>query len=102
MDENLKKIAFIMALEADVWKELLAGAGLENVIGEAEQIDLSRESKGRVERYGWWQVVKGGLKAVGLSIMDRRSREFIKQGMGSATREMYEVLGHGVFVGQKV
>jgi ubiquinone/menaquinone biosynthesis C-methylase UbiE len=102
MEESLKEMAYIMALEADDWKALLVGAGLKNVVGEAEQIDLSRESKGRLERYGWWQAAKGGLKALGLSITDRRSRTFMKQGMGAVSREMLEVMGNGVFVGQKV
>ena len=102
MEEYYKDMAYIMALEADGWKELLAGAGLKNVVGEAEQLHLSRESRGRIERYGWWEAAKGGLRALRLSITDRRSREFMRKGIGSASKEMFEMMGHGVFVGQKV
>jgi hypothetical protein len=102
MEEYYKEMAYIMALEADGWKELLAKAGLKNVVGEAEQLDLSRESRGRLERYGWWEAAKGGLKALSLSITDRRSREFMSKGIGGVSKEMFELMGHGVFVGQKV
>ena len=102
MEEYLLETAYIMALDADGWKAALVEAGLENVVGEAERLDLSRESRGRLERYGWWEATKGGLKALGLSLTDKRSREFMKKGMGGVSKEMFELMGHGVFVGQKV
>ena len=72
------------------------------VVGSAQQIDIPQEGKGRIERYVYGGVVKAVLKLLVLFFKDRRSREFLKQGTGGVSKEMFEVMGYGVYAGRKV
>jgi hypothetical protein len=46
--------------------------------------------------------VKAVLKMLALSFKDRSSDEFLKQGTGGVSKEMFEVMGYGVYAGRKV
>jgi hypothetical protein len=54
------------------------------------------------ELYGYWGIVKKMLRMLVLYFKDQRSREFLKDGTGGVSKEMFEVLGYGVYVGLKV
>jgi hypothetical protein len=59
------------------------------------------ESKGRFERYGRWGMVKVMLKMSVMVFGDRRSRQFLKDGVGAVSKDLLDVTGYGVFVGRK-
>jgi hypothetical protein len=42
------------------------------------------------------------MKLLVLFFKDRRSREFLKQGTGGVSKEVFEVMGYGVYAGRKV
>jgi hypothetical protein len=41
------------------------------------------------------------LRTVVLSVKDPRSRQFLKDGAGGVSKEMFETMGYGIFVGRK-
>ncbi|MEE8566363.1 MAG: class I SAM-dependent methyltransferase, partial [Candidatus Bipolaricaulota bacterium] len=103
-EEYFKRVVYAEALEASGWTELLQEAGLKEVVGSAYQIDIPLESKGRFERYGYWGIMKVMLKMLVMFFKDRRSREFLKEvtrGLSKDLFEVFEVMGYGVYAGQK-
>ncbi len=101
VEEYWKRRAYVEALEASGWIELLEEAGLKEVVGNASQIDIPLEGKGRFERYGCWGIVKPMLKMLVLFFKDHRSREFLKDGTRGLSKDMSEVVGYGVYAGRK-
>jgi ubiquinone/menaquinone biosynthesis C-methylase UbiE len=101
VEEYFKRVAYAEALEASGWTELLEKAGLKEVVGSAYQIDIPLESKGRFERYGYWGIVKAMLKMLVMFFKDRRSREFLKDVTGGLSKDLFGVVGYGVYVGRK-
>ena len=101
LGEYPKRVIYAEALEAGGWRGLLEEVGLEDVVGNGHRIDIPVESKGRIERYGCRGTVKAMLKALVLLFKDRKSREFLKGGVGGVSRDMLDVMGYGVYVGRK-
>jgi ubiquinone/menaquinone biosynthesis C-methylase UbiE len=100
-EEYYKQMVSIEVLDEEGWIALMKEAGLQDMTGSARKYDISQEAKGRFERYSFSGVIKSLIRMFGLSIKDPTARKFLKEGMGSATKEMLEVMGYGVFVGQK-
>lgn len=101
IEDAFKGMVNAHALDADGWKALMENAGLLDIVGSDHRIDISMESKGRFERYGRWPLIKIILKMLRTMISDRRSRLFIKDGVGAVSKDMLEVVGYGVFAGRK-
>jgi arsenite methyltransferase len=101
LEDTFKQMAYAQALDARGWKHLMEGAGLVDVVGSAHRINIPLESKGRFERYGRWGIVKVMLKMLVMFFGDRRSRQFLKRGVGAVSRDLLDVVGYGVFVGRK-
>lgn len=101
MEEAFKGMVNAQALEAEGWRSLMVNAGLLDVVGSDYQIDISMESKGRFERYGRWPLIKIMLKMVVMAFSDRRSRQFIRDGVGAVSKDTLDVVGYGVFAGRK-
>ena len=74
LEQAFKKMVFAQALDASGWTDLMEGAGLIDVVGNAHRIDVASESKGRFERYGRWSIVKAMPKMLVMFLSDRRSR----------------------------
>jgi ubiquinone/menaquinone biosynthesis C-methylase UbiE len=100
VEEYFKRVAYAEALEASGWTGLLEEAGLKEVVGSAHQIDIPSESRGRFERYGYWGIVKVMLRMLVMYLVDRRSREFLKDGTGGLSKDLFGVMGYGVYVGR--
>ncbi len=101
LEATFRDTAHATALDAAGWQGLMEDAGLLNVVGSAHRIDLSAESKGRFERYGRGSMLKITLRMLGMVITDSKSRQFVQRGMGAVSRDLLDVLGYGVFAGQK-
>jgi arsenite methyltransferase len=96
-----KKAAFVTALDEAGWIGLLHGAGLENVAGRSHQIDLSTESKGRMERYGYWYVFKTILNTVRLLVTSKKHRAIFQDGTSGLSKDVLQTVGYGIYAGQK-
>jgi arsenite methyltransferase len=101
LEDTFKRMVCAQALDARGWKDLMEQAGLMDVVGSAHRIDIPLESKGRFERYGRWGMVKVMLKILAMYLGDRRSRQFLKDGVGAVSKDLLDVVGYGVFVGRK-
>jgi SAM-dependent methyltransferase len=93
--------AYATSMDAESWKKLLVDAGLENVGGKASRIDVSRESKGRLERYGLAEVLRVVLRMIRLILMDKQTRAIFRDGSGGLTKDVLDVVGYGVYAGRK-
>jgi SAM-dependent methyltransferase len=96
-----KRVVHADALEAQGWLALLKEAGLQDVVGDAHQVEIPREGKGRFERYGCRGITKVLLKTLTVFFKDRASREFLKDVTGSLPKDLLGDMGYGVYAGQK-
>lgn len=101
VEEYFKRAVYAEALDAAGWTELLKEAGLKDVVGNAYQIDIPLEGKGRFERYGCWGIMKVIPKMLPVLLKDRRYRAYLKDGAGTLSGELLQVMGYGVYVGRK-
>jgi ubiquinone/menaquinone biosynthesis C-methylase UbiE len=101
IEEMFTQIAFAKALDDSGWKKLLKSADLENIVGNAYQIDLSQETKGRIERYGRWEILKVIFRMLAATIRDQKYRSLVRQGTDTLSKGMLDMVGYGVYVGQK-
>ena len=100
-EELFMRVAYAEALEANGWTDLMEEAGLKEVVGNAYQLDIPLESKGRFERYGTWGIMKVMLKMVVLFLRDRKGRAYLKQVTGGLSKDLLKIMGYGVYVGRK-
>ena len=101
LEDTFKRMVYAQALDARGWKDLMEEAGLKEVVGSAYQIDMRLETKGRIERYGWWEIVKVMPRMLVMVFGDRRSRRFMKDGVGAVSKDLLDVVGYGVYAGRK-
>lgn len=101
LEDTFKSMVYAQALDASGWKDLMEEAGLMDVVGSAHRIDIPLESKGRFERYGRWGIMKVMLKMLVMVFSDRRSRQFMKDGVGAVSKDLLDVVGYGVYAGRK-
>ena len=101
MQASLKDAAYIMPLDAQGLEDLMTAAGLTDIVGKTNRMDLSTEAKGRIERYGWWRIVKALLRSMRMIIFEQRSRRFMKVGVSALSEDMLEFLGNTVVTGRK-
>ena len=101
LEDTFKRMVYAQALDDRGWRNLMEEVGLMDVVGSAHQIDIPLESKGRFERYGRWGTMKVMLKMLVMVSSDRRSRQFIKDGVGAVSRDLLDVVGYGVYAGRK-
>ena len=101
VENAFRRAAFATALDAAGWIDLLKEAELQKVTGNAYQINVPAESKGRIDRYGRWYVLKTILKTLVSVITDKKSRSFMSDGISGVSRDLLNVVGYGVYAGQK-
>lgn len=96
-----RRVVHADALAAQGWMALLEEAGLQDVIGDAHQVEIPLESKGRFERYGCRGIMKVMLRTLVTVFQDRASREFLKDVTGSLPKDLLGDMGYGVYAGKK-
>ena len=101
MEDAFRDMVYAQALDAAGWKDAMETAGLTDVVGGAHRMNISRESKGRLERYGRWRIVKAIPRILGIILRDRRARRFFKDGTGAVSKDLLDVVGYGVYAGRK-
>ncbi|MBS3783311.1 MAG: class I SAM-dependent methyltransferase [Anaerolineae bacterium] len=96
-----RRTVYADALQAEGWMELLEEAGLQDVVGYAQPVEIAREGMGRLERYGCRGIVGVLLRTVRTVFKDRASRVFLKDVMQSLPQDFVEDVGYGVYAGRK-
>ncbi|MGD1993924.1 MAG: methyltransferase domain-containing protein [Anaerolineae bacterium] len=101
LEDTFKNLVYAQTLEAHGWKALMKESGLLDVAGSAHRMDISSESRGRLERYGRWGIVRIMLKMLVMVIGDPRSRRFMGGGIGALSKDLLDSMGYGVYAGRK-
>jgi len=96
-----RRTVYADALQAETWIELLEEAGLEDVVGSAQPVDIPREARGRLQRYGCRGFLKVLLRTLGAVFRDPASRAFLKDVTRSVPQDVMGDLGYGVYAGRK-
>jgi ubiquinone/menaquinone biosynthesis C-methylase UbiE len=96
-----RRTVYADPLQAEGWIALLEEAGLQNVEADVQQVDLPRESKGRIQRYGCRGIMKAMLGASLVLFKDRASRAFLRDVGRSLPRDVTDDVGYGVYAGRK-
>jgi ubiquinone/menaquinone biosynthesis C-methylase UbiE len=101
LEQVFKLSARAEALDESGWLELLEEAGLQEIVGSGHRMDISKESKGRFERYGLWRVLKTLPRMLVLSVKDPSSRQLLQDATRGLPRDVLDVVGYGVYAGRK-
>jgi ubiquinone/menaquinone biosynthesis C-methylase UbiE len=101
LTDLFKRSAFVTALDEGAWLKLFIDSGLINVTGQGYAIDVSRESKGRLKRYGRMDVIKIIFRTLKLVLFSKEHRLLFRDGTSGLSRDVFKSVGYGVYAGQK-
>jgi arsenite methyltransferase len=95
--------ASVKPLTSHEWKELLVVAGLEDIVEKSYTVNVKKESRGIVERYGFWGMLTVLRKMLSLYMKNPDYRKFVKgvQKSGVAPKNLNEYFGYGLYIGRK-
>ena len=97
-----RQTVYADSLQADEWLSLLKEAGLKDVEGHAEAVDMAQEARGRIQRYGCSGIAHVLLNVLRTILKDRSSRAFLGSVTRSMPRDMMEDTGYGVYAGRVI
>ncbi len=100
--ETFKRAAFVSTHLPQDWMDLMEEAGFVDIIGNGYPIDASRESRGRLQRYGLGNILGTLPRILKLLLTDKSSRMFFKDGTSNLSRDIFNYVGYGVFAGKKL
>ncbi|MBN2499824.1 MAG: class I SAM-dependent methyltransferase [Anaerolineales bacterium] len=85
------------------WLELMEGAGLVDVNGSVDQVDVKDEFRGIMQRYGFWEMLKIYGRMFKLYRRSPEYRQFIKEAKetGAMPPGATDYFGYGICVGRK-
>jgi ubiquinone/menaquinone biosynthesis C-methylase UbiE len=95
--------ATVQPLSVEGWKGLLETAGLKEIIANIETVDVLRETKGILQRYGLRRILRIQGRAFKLYLKNPHYREFLKgvKNQGLTPENLTEYFGYGIYVGKK-
>ena len=95
--------AQVKPLTSEGWVELLEGAGLGEVVARTYEIQVKKEAKELVRRYGYGGMLRSMCRALSLYASSSDYRRFVKEvrSKGIAPDSLTEYLGYGIYVGRK-
>lgn len=96
-----RRLVYADSLEAEGWIELMEEAGLRDVVGRSQPVNIPQESMGRFERYGCRGIARAMVRALRGVLRDRSSREFLRDVTRSMPKDVLRDIGFGVFAGRK-
>jgi hypothetical protein len=95
--------AQVKPLAQEEWVELLANAGLTDLVVRIYDVDTQAEAKGIVRRYGWLGMLRVFRRMITLYIKNSAYRRFVKgvQQQGITPPNLDAYFGYGLYVGRK-
>jgi arsenite methyltransferase len=95
--------AQVKPLTSEGWVKLLEGAGLGEVVARTYEIQVKKEAKELVRRYGYGGMLRSMCRALSLYASSSDYRRFVKEvrSKGIAPDSLTEYLGYGIYVGRK-
>ena len=95
--------AQVKPLTSEVWAELLEIAGLREIVVRTYKIQVQKEVKELVRRYGYGGMLRSMYRALSLYTRSPDYRRFVKgaRSKGIVPDNLTEYLGYGIYVGRK-
>jgi hypothetical protein len=93
----------VAPLTSDEWCELLAGAGLKDIVARTYEVDVRNEVRGLVQRYGCRGMLGVYGRIARLYVRNPAYRRFLKEvrQVGVKPDNLDEYFGYGLYVGRK-
>lgn len=91
-------------LDGEGWADILARAGLQDIVTQTHTFDARGEVRGLFQRYGCRNILGVWGKMLVMYIRDPTYRAFLKETRKQETpalRDIYEYMGYGIYVGRK-
>ena len=90
-------------LSSGEWKGLLENAGLKDISTRISEIDLKREARGVMRRYGFGGMIRVMYRMLSLYRKSAKYRDFLRKVKkeGLAPHNLNEYFGYGMYVGRK-
>jgi len=86
----------------DDWRALMAKAGLTEIVGEEYQVEMSREARGRIRRYGCLGLLRTTAGAAWALISNRKVRSVLQRTMkGGSPVQVIKAARYGMLAGRK-
>ena len=95
--------AQVKPLTSESWAVLLKSAGLKEIVVRTYEIQVRKEAKELVRRYGYGGMLRSMYRALSLYTRSPDYRRFVKdvRSKGIAPDNLTEYLGYGIYVGRK-
>ena len=95
--------ACVKPLLPEEWVALMESAGLKDIFSRVSPISVAEESRGIIERYGWYGILRTFSRAIKLYLKNPAYREFLKsvRQEGIKPEGLEEYFGYGIYVGRK-
>ncbi len=95
--------AHVKPLTSEGWAELLEGAGLKEIVARTYEIQVRKEAKELVRRYGYGGMLRSMYRMLSLYTRSPDYRRFVKdvRSKGITPDNLTEYLGYGIYVGKK-
>jgi len=95
--------AHVKPLTSDGWTRLLDGAGLRDIVSRTYEIQVQREAKALVGRYGYGGILRSLWRVLVMYTRNPAYRRFVKsvRKAGVVPANLVEYLGYGIYVGSK-
>jgi arsenite methyltransferase len=95
--------AQVKPLTSEGWAELLKGAGLMEIVERTYEIQVRKEAKELVRRYGYRGMLRSMYRALSLYTRSPDYRRFVKEvrSRGIVPENLTEYMGYGIYVGKK-
>jgi arsenite methyltransferase len=95
--------AQVKPLTAEGWMGLLEGAGLRDVVVRTYEIQVQKEAKALVGRYGYGGLLRSLWRSLVMYTRNPAYRRFVKdvRRAGVVPDKLVEYMGYGIYVGRK-
>jgi ubiquinone/menaquinone biosynthesis C-methylase UbiE len=90
-------------LTAGEWSGLLETAGLKEIFTRTSEINIKKEARGVIKRYGFGGMIRAMFRMLSLYNRSQEYRNFVKKvkSEGVAPKNLNEYFGYGLYVGRK-
>ncbi|MFH2110537.1 MAG: methyltransferase domain-containing protein [Candidatus Bathyarchaeota archaeon] len=95
--------ASVKPLASDGWVGLLEAAGLKDIVARIYDIQVQKEAKALVGRYGYGGILRSLWRSLVMYTRNPAYRRFVKdvRKTGIAPDNLVEYMGYGIYVGRK-
>ncbi len=98
--EGMIRLSSQPIMESEVWEAMLEDAKLRDLVIRKYSIDLRSEARNQIGLLGIPDYLRLLIKVLSMSLRDPSTRDIMKRAL-SESKEHYEYMGYGLYVGRK-